>query len=258
MRYFFHIAYSGTNYRGWQTQKKVTTIQEIIEGSLGELLKKRVHCCGCGRTDAGVHASQYFFHIDYHNDLPDNFVFILNKMLPKDIVVYDIIPVQGTPHAQFSATERSYTYYLHTEKNPFISDASSLYALSNLNTQDMITASDLLVKYSDYQNFCKTPDRHDSTICHVKSTELVYNQEQTQMIFRITADRFLKNMIRIIVGRLLDIGEGRLSIQQFENYLRLKESPRFFKLAYPQGLYLSKIEYPFLNIEPRNDIMFND
>ena len=252
-RYFFHIAYKGTNYRGWQRQRNVITIQEIFEKNLKIVLKYNISCLGCGRTDAGVHAAQYFFHIDFRNELPVNLKFILNKMLPKDIAVFDILRMDDEPHAQFSATERTYDYFIHTSKDPFFADLSSFYLLENPDFDKMKKAADLLLNYTDFRAFCKTPDKHDNTICNVKSVKLFRNSLGDKIRFQITADKFLKSMIRIIVYKILEIGTGKLSIEEFEHYLISKETPRFINLAYSQGLYLSKVKYPFLDISPRNE-----
>lgn len=253
-RYFFHIAYKGTNYRGWQKQSKVLTVQQIIEDRMQSVFKRKVHCLGCGRTDAEVHASQYFFHADFKESISKNTVVILNKILPKDIVVFDIIPVEGTPHAQFSAEERTYDYFIHTSRNPFISDLSSYYEIKNLDLDLMNQSAKILLKYKDFRALCKTPDRHDSTLVNVQDVKLFKNEDETRFRFRITADKFLKSMIRIIVYNLIEIGTGKLSVNEFENFLIENKPPEYFNLAYPQGLYLSEIKYPFLDLNPNSEI----
>ena len=247
-RYFFHIAYKGTNYRGWQKQSKVSTVQQIIEERMQSIFKRKVTCLGCGRTDAEVHASQYFFHANFKNSITKNNVVLLNKILPKDIVVFDIIPVEGNPHAQYSAEARTYDYFFHTSKNPFIADLSSYYEIKQLNLAEMNEAAKVLLKYTDYRAFCKTPDRHDSTLVNVKNVRLFCNSERTRFRFQITADKFLKNMIRIIVYNIIQVGIGKLSVKEFESFLTHNTSPRYFNLAYPQGLYLTKIKYPLFII----------
>ena len=254
-RYFFHIGYNGANYRGWQKQKKgVLTIQEIFEERLGSFFKRKVHCLGCGRTDAEVHAAQYFFHSDLKEEIPNDFKIILNKMLPKDIVVFDIIKVEETPHAQFSAIERTYDYFIHTTKDPFISDLSSYYELNNLDLVKMKQAASLLLNYTDFRAFCKTPDRHDNTICDVKSVKLFRNEKGDKVRFQITADKFLKSMIRIIVFNLLEVGTGKLTVDEFKSFLETNVAPKYFNLAYPQGLYLTKVIYPFLETSTNHKV----
>ncbi len=254
IRYFLHIGYKGTNYRGWQRQKRVITIQEIIENSLKQIFKYEITCLGCGRTDAGVHAAQYFFHIDLKEEYQMDLKFILNKMLPNDISVFDIIKMEGKPHAQFDATERTYNYFIHTRKDPFLSDLSSYYLIDDIDLNLIKEATSIIPNYSDFRALCKTPDKHTSTICNLKSIKLFHNQDKDRLRIQFTSDKFLKSMIRIIVYKLLEIGTGKLSIEEFENNLKSTETLPFTNLAYPQGLYLSEISYPFINIPPRDEM----
>lgn len=255
VRYFFHIAYKGTNYRGWQRQSKVVTIQEVFEEKFEQVFKYRIPCLGCGRTDAGVHASQYFFHIDVKKEIDFDIKFRLNKMLPSDITVFDVIKMEEDFHAQFDAIERTYDYFIHTSKDPFLASQSALYLIDNADLNKMKQAASLLLKYSDFRALCKTPDKHDNTICKVKSVQLFVTKQKDRIRFQITSNKFLKGMIRIIVYRLLEIGTGKLSIEEFEYYLKNKEASKFKNLAYPQGLYLSKVSYPFLDIKPKNELV---
>ncbi|MHC1705377.1 MAG: tRNA pseudouridine(38-40) synthase TruA [Tenuifilaceae bacterium] len=253
MRYFFHIGYNGINYRGWQHQKGVLCIQDVVQDCVRKLLKRQVNCLGCGRTDAKVHASQYFFHIDNEEPLDLEFKFRLNKMLPDDIALFDIIPMDGYPHAQLDAKKRTYDYFIHTYKDPFLSGFSALYMEQDLDLASMKKASKLLMKYKDYSAFCKSPDKNDSNYCDVSSTKLFVGMDGGRIRFQITSNRFLKGMVRIIARKLIDVGTGVLSVEQFENYLTKKEIPKNTVPAYPQGLYLTKITYPFLDIPPRTE-----
>jgi len=254
-RYYFHIAYKGTNYRGWQKQRNVSTVQQTIEECLQKTLRKKITCIGCSRTDTGVHAAQYFFHIDVQEPLKKDFQTILNKVLPPDISISGIIEIEGTPHAQFAVTERTYDYFIHTTKDPFLTDTSSYYELKNMDFPKMNNAAQILLKYNDFRAFCKTPDRHDSTICQIKAVNIFKNKNENRIRFQITADRFLKSMIRILVYQLLEVGQGKISCEQFENYLSTNQPPRFLNMAYPQGLFLSKVSYPFLEM-PQHTEMF--
>jgi tRNA pseudouridine38-40 synthase len=248
MRYFFHIGYHGTLYSGWQKHAGVVSVQEIFETALGQLLKIPIAVNGCGRTDAQVHASQFFFHIDVAQEWDFDLLFRLNKMLPDDVAVFDVIPMQGLPHARFDAVQRSYDYFIHTYKDPFLSGFSALYPETSLNIDQMKKAVALLPLYNDYRAFCKMPDRIDHTICHVSSASLFVSNNGDRLRFSISANRFLSKMIRIIVGRLLEIGRGEMSVDEFENYLINKQTPKIIIPAYPQGLYLSKVTYPYLDI----------
>ncbi|GAB3202392.1 tRNA pseudouridine38-40 synthase [Pontibacter aydingkolensis] len=252
MRYFFHIAYDGSNYRGWQRHPYAINVQQVIEDALQRILKKPVNIVGCGRTDAGVHASQFFFHLDMAEPWEFDLLFRLNKVLPPDIAVFDIIPMEGLPHARFDAIQRSYDYFIHTYKDPFLSNVSSLYLLDNLNLDNMKVATALLPHYHDYRALCITPADHTSTICNITSADWFINANGSRLRFRISANRYLSRMIRIIVGKLLRIGTGKLSIDEFESYLAGTSLPRHLTPAHPQGLYLSKVTYPYLDINPRS------
>jgi tRNA pseudouridine38-40 synthase len=250
LRYFFHIGYHGSGYSGWQKHRGILSIQEVFETALSKLLKKPVNIIGCGRTDAGVHASQFFFHTDIEDEWDFDLFFRLNKVLPDDIAVFDIIPMQGITHARFDAVQRTYDYFIHTYKDPFLSSFSSLYLEPKLNLDKMKAALALLPLYNDYRGFCKTPDRNDHTICNVSSAGLFVNERGDKLRFQISSNRFLSKMVRIIIGRLLDIGQGRMSVDEFESHLISKETPKIIIPAYPQGLYLSKVTYPYLDLPP--------
>jgi tRNA pseudouridine38-40 synthase len=251
LRYFVHIGYSGLAYGGWQRQPGVLNVQGTIEKALSDVFKYPVAIIGCGRTDAHVHASQFFFHMDLERSWDFDLLFRLNKMLPANIAVFDILPMEGLPHARFDAVLRCYDYFIHTYKNPFLSGLSSFYLLDQLNLEKMKEAVNLLPKYKDYRPFCTSPDKYEHTICNVMSAVLMADENGEKLRFRITANRFLSKMIRIIMGQLLKIGKGELSVDEFENYLIEKRTPTLITPAHPEGLYLSKVTYPSLNLKPR-------
>jgi tRNA pseudouridine38-40 synthase len=251
MRYFFHIGYHGTRYSGWQKHAGVASVQDIFETALSQLLKTVVAVNGCGRTDAQVHASQFFFHVDIEQEWNFDLFFRLNKILPDDIAVFDIIPMRGLPHARFDAIQRSYDYFIHTYKDPFLSGFSALYPETSLHIDEIKKAVALLPLYNDYRAFCKMPNRIDHTICHVSSAALYVDKTGDRLRFHISANRFLSKMIRIIIGRLLEIGRGQMTVDEFEGHLISGQTPKIIIPAYPQGLYLSKITYPYLDIPAR-------
>ncbi|RZA03462.1 MAG: tRNA pseudouridine(38-40) synthase TruA [Sphingobacteriaceae bacterium] len=251
MRYFVHIGYHGTNYSGWQIHPGALSVQEVLQNALSKILKTPVAIFGCGRTDAQVHASQFFFHMDVEEEWKFDLLFRLNKLLPNDIAVFDIIPMDGLPHARFDAVQRSYNYFIHNYKDPFLSRFSSYYAYENLDLTKMREAVALLPLYNDYSCFCKSPNKNNHTICNIASAQLNINKHGDRLQFQISANRFLGKMVRIIVGRLLEIGNGKLSVDEFEHYLITKTTPAIIIPAHPQGLYLSKITYPYLDIPPR-------
>jgi tRNA pseudouridine38-40 synthase len=251
LRYFIHIGYHGTNYSGWQKHSDVLSVQQVLETTLSQILKTPIAIIGCGRTDAHVHASQFFFHMDVDKPWDFDLMFRLNKILPADIAIFDIIPMEGLPHARFDAIQREYDYFIHTYKDPFLSGFSSLYAGKGFDLDKMQTAAALLPLYNDYRAFCKSPDRNEHTICNVTSAGLFRSESGDRIRFHISANRFLSKMIRTIVGRLISIGTGEMSVDEFEHHLIQPETPQVIMPAYPQGLYLSKIIYPYLDLPPR-------
>ncbi|MES3018807.1 MAG: tRNA pseudouridine synthase A [Bacteroidota bacterium] len=248
MRYFVHIAYKGTRYFGWQNQPDKISVQEVLETTLSKILKHPVIIYGCGRTDSGVHASQYFFHIDIEVDWNFDLFFRWNRILPDDIAIFDILPVDGKPHARFDAVLRTYDYFFHTYKDPFLSEGSALYLLPDLNLSEMKKAVDLLPKYNDYSAYCKSPDKNEHNICEVSAAGLFTNSNGNRIRFQISSNRFLGRMIRILSRKLIEIGSGTMSVDEFESHLISKKTPPLILPAHPQGLYLSKVTYPFLNL----------
>lgn len=201
---------------------------------------------GCGRTDAGVHSSQYYFHIDIEQEIEDHLFFPLNRMLPPDIAIYHIIKVENKNHAQHSANERTYNYFIHTSKNPFLSEISALYNITDMDVKKMQEAANCLIGKNDFRAFCKTPDRHNHTECDIRKAQFYIDKTGKFIRFEIRANRFLKGMIRILVYELMEVGKNKVSPKQFHNLLLKKTPPNPLNMAYPQGLYLSEISYPFL------------
>jgi tRNA pseudouridine38-40 synthase len=251
MRYFFHIGYNGFQYHGWQRQTGFLTVQEVMEESLRNALKEPVTILGCGRTDAQVHASQYFFHLETESKWDYDLAYRLNKILPADISVFDVIPVADNAHAQFDARQRTYDYFIHTYKDPFLSSFSSLYLLKDPDLKKMKEAVMLLSKYNDYKAFCKSPDQYKHTRCAISSANLFSDKNGDKIRIQITADRFLQGMIRALAAKLLKISTGELSLDEFENLFIRNEPARNLEFAYPQGLYLSKVVYPYLDLPSR-------
>lgn len=257
MRYFLHISYHGGNYRGWQSQGLGKSVQEVLEKNLSNIFKTPITCIGCGRTDAEVNASQYFLHFDLKQVIDFDLVFRLNKVIPDDISVFEIISLPDNRHARFDASSRTYDYFIHTQKDSFLSKLSAFYQIGELNTQNMKAGVSLLTKHNDYRAFCKTPEAHNTTICNVSSAKLFISENKKRLRFQITANRFLRGMIRIIVEKLLELGKGKITLKEFEDMLINKQTPRNLKFAYPQGLYLSKVEYPYLNIPEKSDYLIS-
>jgi len=248
MRYFLHLAYQGKNYRGWQRQSNVISIQQVIEDSISKMLKEKVYIHGCGRTDSGVHATQYFAHIDISKDIDFDFVRRINLILPHDISIYELIPVEEDFHAQHDAKVRSYTYYMHIKKIPSKSDTSAYYKIDKLDMDKIKPAIGILRETKDFRSLCKSPDIYKHTLCNIYQLDFIEQNENISYRLEIKADRFLRGMIRYIVARLIDIGTDKLSLEEFSSTLSSRSDfgCKFQRPGYPQGLYLSKVEYPYL------------
>jgi tRNA pseudouridine38-40 synthase len=253
VRYFFHIGYKGTDFRGWQQQMlpRHRSIQAVLEAELTKQLKQKITVWGCGRTDAGVHASQYFFHIEVPTLDAAQLRFRLDRSLPRDISIYEIIPMEDPKaHARYNADERSYDYFMHLEPNPFW-DSVSTWIQEPLEVAPMKEAVALLPKYEDFVGFCLTPDKHNHTRCTIMKVELLVNERGDRLRFRITANRFLRGMIRILVYNLVEVGAGRMTVADFEQRLKDAQPIHALRLAPPQGLFLTKVVYPFLARTPK-------
>ena len=255
MRYFFHIAYQGKHYNGWQKQPGAVSVQEVIEKTLLQIFKCSIPIIGCGRTDAHVHASQFFFHADIEKEFDFDLVFRLNKALPQNIAIFDIFKMDGLPHSRFDAVQRKYDYFIHTYKDPFLANQSSFYLESNLDLVSMKHAVNLLPKYKDYRAFCTQPNKYEHTICNVMEADLFVNAKGDRFRFNIASNRFLGKMIRIIMGQLIKVGKGELSVDAFESHFIDLQIGNVIAPAHPTGLYLSKVTYPYLNLEPRTDML---
>lgn len=249
MRYFLHLAYQGQNYSGWQRQTTALSVQQVIEDAISKMLKEKVIIHGCGRTDAGVHASQYFAHIDIKKEIDFDFEERINLVLPPDISIYELIHVDQKCNAQFDAAYRTYSYYFHLRKIPSKSEVSAYYNIANLDLDRINTAMDIIKNTEDFRSLCKNPDLYKHTLCQIESLNLYQLEDEFSHKLEIKADRFLRGMIRYIVARLLDIGTNRLSLKEFSSTLanRQEFDFRYQKKAFPQGLFLSSVEYPYLS-----------
>lgn len=255
LRYFFHIAYHGQAYHGWQKNDTIESVQTVIEQKLTQVLKRNIFIVGCGRTDAQVNASQYYFHLDVEEPLASDLLFKVNKALPADIAVFDILLMDDAAHARFDAIQRQYDYFIHNYKDPFLNQHSAMYLGLELDTTKLKQATALLKNYTDYKCFCTSPDKKDNTLCIINEVNWYINQDQSRFRFQISANRFLTKMIRIIVGQLIRVGTNKLTVDEFENYLIKQQTPAILYPAHPQGLYLSKITYPYLNQAPKSSFL---
>lgn len=256
MKYFLHLAYKGTNYQGWQRQSNVISIQAVLEDTLSKMFKQQLTVHVCGRTDTGVHANQCFCHIVINEPWDFDAVFRLNRMLPPDISVYEFIPVAANANAQRDAISRTYDYYIHFKEDPFLADLSTFYLIDNPALADMQAAAKLLTQYQDFRSFCKQPDLYPNTLCAVTFAEILISPDNNRIRFRITANRFLRAMIRMIVGNLIKVGQRKISLADFEQQLKHPKMTTQPVFAYPQGLYLSKVVYPYLERVPYTTLPF--
>ena len=247
-RYFIETAYKGTNYHGYQIQKNKLSVQERIEKAISTVLNTPIVTKGSSRTDAGVHARQNFAHFDTDIELPEDFLYRINTLFPHDIVVKRIIPVNEEQHARFSATSRSYEYYIHYEKDPFLEEFSYRYFLGKPDIEKMNQAAKYLLKYEDFSCFCKAKTDVKTKICDIRYAKWEIAEDE-KMVFYISADRFLRGMVRAVVGTLLRVGTGKYTIQEFEDIIKSKNRSRADFSPPPQGLFLTRVEYPFIDQE---------
>ena len=244
MRYFIEFSYNGKNYHGWQIQPNAITIQEKINTGISTILQKEVSVVGAGRTDTGVHAIQMFAHFDIPNALPKDFCYKLNAILPNDIVIRDVFLVSDEAHARFDATSRSYEYRIWLGRNPFMLDTTWQIQYKNINFHAMNEAAKILYEYNDFQCFSKVKTDVHTFICSVKKAE--WKLDQDSLIFYITADRFLRNMVRAIVGTLLDVGQGRISLVKFREIIESKNRSNAGASVPAKGLFLTNVAYTYL------------
>jgi len=245
MRYFIHLAYVGTHYKGWQRQLNTkNSVQQVLEENMTKMLNTPIHLMGCGRTDAGVHAKQFYCHFDYDQILEAKHIDIINKILPDDIVVYNFLPVHPRAHSRFDAVKRSYEYHIHLSPDPFLNQFSSYYNFKTLDLNLVNLGLEWISQLKDFRSFCLTPEKFENTNCTIYTADLATFENGKKMIFYFTANRFLKSMIRMIVAKLLALGQGKISFDDFKNYNIDNQTKNFQTLANPQGLHLTKIEYP--------------
>lgn len=243
MRYFITLSYDGTRYHGWQIQPNGISVQETLQQALSTLLRLPTEVVGAGRTDAGVHASKMVCHFDFEGAEIDekNLVYKLNKLLPPDIAVQRVEPVAEDCHARFSATSRTYHYFLHTTKNPF-RRAYSWQVYGQLDFQAMNQAAQVIMEYSDFTSFSKLNTDTKTNLCTI--TQAHWDEvEPGYWRFTITANRFLRNMVRAIVGTLVEVGRGKLSIQDIRQIIEAKDRCRAGESVPGNALFLVNITY---------------
>jgi len=242
-RYFVRLSFKGTRYHGWQVQPNAVTVQEVLERAFSILLGENTGITGAGRTDAGVHASFYICHLDLSKEIVDRdkLVYRLNRFLPEDISINGIWKVPADAHARFTAISRTYKYYINTEKDPFIT-GTSWYYNRKLNMEKMNSAACLLKKYSDFSSFSRLHSDVRTNLCRILFAEWIAVDDK--LVFTIKADRFLRNMVRAIVGTMIDVGRGKISEEDFTKIIEAKDRCAAGVSAPAKGLFLADIEYP--------------
>jgi tRNA pseudouridine38-40 synthase len=243
-RYFIFISYKGTSYHGWQLQPNAITVQKVIDEALSTILEDKILTTGAGRTDTGVHASVFCAHFESvasDIDTRKNLVFKLNRYLPKDISVSAIRKVLPDAHARFSALSRTYKYYISKVKDPF-REESAWFVYGNLDIALMNQACSILMGQSDFTSFSKLHSNNKTNICRIYSA--LWEEESNGIVFTITADRFLRDMVRAITGTMIEIGSGKMELREFREIIIACDRCRAGKSAPAKALFLSGIEYP--------------
>lgn len=240
MRYAIHLAYNGANYCGWQTQPGLATVQKTLEDALSTLLRTSIAIVGCGRTDTGVHASDFYAHFDLQTKIDENLVFKLNSYLPPDIAIYDIFEVADNFHARFSALSRTYQYHVSNARLPF-EQGQYCRIYFNPDVQAMNDAAAVLMQYTDFTSFAKLHTDNKTNICHL--SEAHWDRVGEQIVFTIKANRFLRNMVRSVTGTLLDVGRGKLDMAGLRSIIEQKNRCAAGVSMPAQGLFLTNVEY---------------
>ena len=242
MRYRLELSYRGTLYHGWQRQPNALSVQEILEEAIVKLLRTPIEIVGAGRTDTGVHARYYVAHFDADNipfSLPQ-FAYMLNGILPRDIALHQVLPTTPDFHARFDAVSRTYEYWIARTKDPFLVDGAFQFS-GDLSLTAMQAGAALLLEYNDFASFCKTGTDVHTTLCRLIESQ--WSVCEHVWIYRVTADRFLRNMVRALVGTLIDLGRGKISLEEFRTIIEAKDRGRAGASAQPQGLYLVDVKY---------------
>jgi tRNA pseudouridine38-40 synthase len=244
-RYFIQLSYNGTAYHGWQVQENTKlTVQEVLNEVISRLLNHEVFVTGCGRTDTGVHAKEFYAHFDSSLDLSENkskWIFRFNNALPQDIAIHDIQQVKDEANSRFDAVSRTYEYHITKVKDPFRIEAA-WYLYGSLNIDAMNNAASLLFNYTDFTSFSKSNTQNFTNNCKIYRAE--WKVEGERLIFTITADRFLRNMVRAIVGTLTEVGKEKMSIEDFVKVIEAKNRSMAGFSVPACGLYLTSVKYP--------------
>ncbi|MFA8434251.1 MAG: tRNA pseudouridine(38-40) synthase TruA [Marinifilaceae bacterium] len=242
-RFFIQLSYKGTNYHGWQIQPNAITVQEVLNKALSTILNEEINVVGCGRTDTGVHSSYFMAHFDTSKENYDfgKLAFRLNRFLPKDIAIQEVFPVHAEAHTRFDAKSRTYHYFITKEKNPFRLE-SHWKVHYELDVAKMNEAAQILFDYIDFTSFSKLHTDVKTNNCKIYYAQ--WEERGDELIFTIKADRFLRNMVRAIVGTLVEVGRGKLTLDGFRKVIESKNRSNAGTSVPGHGLFLADIEYP--------------
>lgn len=241
MRYFIELSYHGKRYHGWQIQPDANSIQDEVNKALSTVLQEEIGVVGAGRTDTGVHASQMFAHFDSEKDIDKSFTYKFNSVLPNDIVIHDLYKVTDDKHARFDAVDRSYEYRIWLGRNVFLLDTTMQLHHKKLDVDLMNEACEVLLKYKDFEAFSKVQTEVHTFLCDV--TKAVWTQDGSALTFHITANRFLRNMVRAIVGTLVEVGLHKITIAEFEKIIESKDRSNAGTSVPAKGLFLTQVTY---------------
>lgn len=245
-RYFLELGYKGTNYCGWQFQLNAITVQQKLNEAMAVVCNQAIDTLGCGRTDTGVHASEFFAHFDIVKEITDSekFIYQLNSLLPFDISIYDLHNVSNESHARFDATSRTYRYFISSRKDPFLNEISWFWR-STPDINKLNNASTLLLSHKDFTCFSKAHGQQATNICNITNAQWVIIDDHL-LEFTITSNRFLRGMVRAIVGTMMQVGQDKLSLNDLDNILKNGKRSDAGESVPPQGLFLSRIQYPYI------------
>jgi tRNA pseudouridine38-40 synthase len=241
LKYFLDIAYNGSNYHGWQVQQNAHTVQQELNNALQKLFQRNIETLGSGRTDTGVHAIQQFVQMELDKELSEDHIFKLNCILPNDILIKNFFKVRDDASARFDATSRTYHYKICPVKDPFHRGLAYLF-YKELDIEKMNKAAKILFRYKDFQAFSKVNTSVDHFLCDIIKAEWKWKKDL--LVFEIEANRFLRGMVRSIVGTLIEVGLGRMSLAEFEKIIQGKNRKNAGRAVPAEGLYLVKIKYP--------------
>ena len=241
LRYFIELSYNGKNYHGWQIQPSVKTVQATLNNAICKIIQESIVIVGAGRTDTGVHALQMFAHFDSEKEIDTNFAYRLNSILPNDIVVKEVFAVALEKHARFNAQKRSYEYRIWLGRNPFLLDFSWQIHHQKIDVDLMNEAAKILLQYTDFECFSKVKTEVHTFNCNI--TNAVWKQHKNELTFYISANRFLRNMVRAIVGTLLEVGTGKITVTDFKEIIESKNRSNAGLSVPAKGLFLTEVVY---------------